>query len=590
VFLIWLLEKSMCRFLRRLGLGVADEGCRASFRISVSVAFCSLWILVSCGGGSKPPAEPTLQSISISPANGTVAAGLKQQYKAMGNYSNGTTKDLSTIVTWATSNTMIATVSFSGLVTTVKQGSVSVSATSETIIGDTSLTIGPPNLVSINVSPTNQTVYVDQFWQFVAMGNYTDGSSQNLTNVTWSSSATSIATINGTGLAMGVAPGNSTIEASSGNVNGSTTLTVTEPPLPAVTYSLGQTFASGGTNPNGLVVADFNGDGKPDIAVSNSTSNTISVFLNDGSGNFGAPILTTVQAQTNISTLGVGDFNEDGKADLVVSTTNSTIMLFGNGDGTFSQQPTLTNVGNYLQAKVVDINGDGHLDLALAASGGCSVAFGKGDGTFSSIVGLAAAEMPGLFFGLAVADFNGDGKLDIVAPDYGYSQGYLDFWAGNGNTTFANATSVNILQSGPGSVASGDFDGDGKQDVLIGFLATAEIAPGNGDGTFNFSTGLRTVYSGNFTPTSGGITVFATPLTSNGKVDAVTSDYSLGTLQIAFNEALGQAPPAPGIFSFALAPGLSVIAAGDLNGDGALDVVVINNETSQVTTVLSKTQ
>jgi FG-GAP-like repeat len=119
---------------------------------------------------------------------------------------------------------------------------------------------------------------------------------------------------------------------------------------------------------------------------------TIAVFLNDGSGNFGAPILTTVQAQTNISPLAVGDFNEDGKADLVVSTTNSAIMLFGNGDGTFSQQPTLTNVGDFSQAKVVDINGDGHLDLALAAGGGCTVAFGKGDGTFSSVVGLAAAE------------------------------------------------------------------------------------------------------------------------------------------------------------------------------------------------------
>jgi hypothetical protein len=339
---------------------------------------------VSCGGGSTPPTTPTLQSISVSPQSGTVAAGLKQQYKATGNYSNASTQDLSTGVTWATSNTALATVSSSGLVTTLKQGSVTNSATSGTITGDTSLAVGPPNLVSINVSPTDPTVYVAQFWQFVATGNYTDGSSQNLTNVTWSSSTISIATINSAGLAMGVAPGSSTIEASSANVNGSTTLTVSEPPLPAVTYSLGQTFGSGVASPEGLVVADFNGDGKPDIAVSNENANTIAVFLNDGAGNFGTPIITTVQNSTWISELAVGDFNEDGKPDLALAANGSeTFILLGNGDGTFSQQSAaLTNASSFAQARVVDLNGDGHLDLALACDGNVTVALGNGDGTF----------------------------------------------------------------------------------------------------------------------------------------------------------------------------------------------------------------
>jgi hypothetical protein len=199
--------------------------------------------------------------------------------------------------------------------------------------------------------------------------------------------------------------------------------------------------------------------------------------------------------------------------------------------------------------------------------------------------------MPGAYFSLAVADFNGDGKQDVAAVDYGYSLGTLDFWAENGNGTFANAASVSLNQTGPGSIANGDFNGDGKQDILIGFISSALIAFGNGDGTFNLSpTGFVPVYTNNLTFPTGGITVFAAPLTSDGKVDAVTSDYNVGTLQIAFNEALGQVPPAPGIFSFALSPGISVIAAGDLNGDGVLDVVVINHETSEVTTVLSKTQ
>jgi hypothetical protein len=386
--------------------------------------------------------------------------------------------------------------------------------------------------------------------------------------------------------------GTSVIQAALSGVDGSITLTVTAPVLPAVSYVLGQTFSSGGTNPQGLAVADFNGDGKPDIAVSNENSNTITVFLNDGTGKFGTPATTSVQNATWIGSIAVGDFNEDGKPDLVLAINGSdAIVLLGKGDGTFTQQPPLTNAGGFLQARVADFNGDGHQDVALAGNGGNTVLLGNGDGTFRPGIGLAAGEMPGTFLSLAVADFNGDGKPDVVAVDYGYSIGYLDFWASNGDGTFANATSASVNQSYPSSIASGDFNGDGKQDILIGYPLTAQIAFGNGDGTFNLAISkIQFVYSSNASPTNNGVYVFATPLTKNGKVDAVTADFNGGTLQIVFNGALGQLPPAPGVFSFALSPGLSVIAAGDLNGDGVLDVVVINHTTSQVTTVLSQAQ
>ena len=373
--------------------------------------------------------------------------------------------------------------------------------------------------------------------------------------------------------------------------------------VPDVTYSLGRTLPSGGARPKGVVIADFNGDGKLDVAVANFDQNTIAVFLNSGLGLFAppmtAPIITPVHLDDslglNIGSLAVGDFNEDGKPDLVVSTIaglQASIVLLGNGDGTFSQQAPIPNSFGFFHAKVVDLNGDGHQDLVFAMNGSLGVSLGNGDGTFGPMVGLPSASFPGTYFGLAVADFNGDGKLDIAATDFGSSFGFgtLVFYAGNGDGTFADPTAVTLaIASFPGSLASGDFNGDGKQDLLIGFPNIALIVFGNGDGTFNLGfDSIRFVYGGNFSGfTTDSVTVAAADLTNNGKSDAVTSDFDTGTLQIALDNAIGFTPRSPGVFSFSLAPGLADVAMGDLNGDGIPDVVVINFETSEITVIVS---
>ncbi len=369
-------------------------------------------------------------------------------------------------------------------------------------------------------------------------------------------------------------------------------------PSGTLTYALGPTLSSGGSNPQSVVVADFNGDGKPDIAVSNEGTNTIAVYLNEGSGNFKGPIITNVQISNGLGAMAVGDFNEDGKPDLVVATIagpQASIVMLGNGDGTFRQLDPIPNSFGFNQAAVADLNHDGHLDLVFGANGEIFYTLGNGDGTFNECVEFMTVDGPGGagdYEGVAVADFNGDGNPDIVGVNIynaaANQGGNVVFYAGNGNGTFQNAVGMILPATYPVSLSTADFNGNGKLDLLIGYPDVAWIADGNGDGTFQISGGITNVVYRNTTGlSSSDIFVLAADVNNDGKPDAITADYGAGVVQITLNAALGLSPPNSGIFSFTLAPGLSGIAVGDLNGDGALDVVVLNNTTNQISLILS---
>ncbi len=180
----------------------------------------------------------TLVSIGVTPAGQTNARGTSLQFTATGTYTDGSTQNLTSSVTWTSSSNTIATVSNTGLGYAANLGSVTITATSGSISGNTGFTVTGAVLVSIEVTPTNPTKAKGTTQQFTATGIYSDSTTQNLTStVTWDSSDTLISTINSSGLATAVDVGSSTITATSGSINGSTTFTVTDATLVSISVS-----------------------------------------------------------------------------------------------------------------------------------------------------------------------------------------------------------------------------------------------------------------------------------------------------------------------------------------------------------------
>ncbi len=184
----------------------------------------------------------TLQSISVTPTNPTIAKGTTQQFTATGIYSDNTTQDITSIVTWRSSATNVATISMaSGFATSASAGTTTITATdpATNISGSDTLTVTAARLVSISISPTNPGTALGTSQQFIATGTYSDNSTQDITaSVTWSSSSASTATISNAvgsnGSATPMAAGSATITATLGGLSNSTTFTVTPATLVSV--------------------------------------------------------------------------------------------------------------------------------------------------------------------------------------------------------------------------------------------------------------------------------------------------------------------------------------------------------------------
>jgi len=362
------------------------------------------------------------------------------------------------------------------------------------------------------------------------------------------------------------AAGDQTASAAIGDVNrdGKPDLVVTTlsggQPSVAVLLGTGDgTFGSASIFPGGdwslgpIALGDVNGDGKLDVIIENycingetqcGTGNAadgqVGVLLGNGDGSFQPPVFYDAGG-LGTSSVTVADVNRDGKLDIIASNwdnvngNNRIAVLLGKGDGTFLPAATYSSGGygwETGQTIVADVNRDGIPDILVAdingdhgpSDGQLGVLLGNGDGTFQSAV-VYDSGAP-LTTGLAVADLNGDGYLDVVTASctwWGCGDGAVGVLFGNGDGTFQ--TPQLYLNGGGASSAVTIFDADrdGKLDIVATSYGSIVVLLGNGDGTFTPYTSFPV------TPTAEWLT--AGDLSGDGAPDLVIPTNS-GTLAV----------------------------------------------------------
>ena len=312
-------------------------------------------------------------------------------------------------------------------------------------------------------------------------------------------------------------------------------------------------------SPQDVTTADFNGDGKLDLAVPTG-NNTISILLGNGTGTF--PTHTEYGVPGHPIAIATGDFNNDGKIDLVTVAgfLNQVSVLLGNGDGTFQAHAEYATGSHPSSVAVADVNGDGKLDLIVTDQNDNKVAvlLGNGDGTFQAHVDYASGNAPA---GVAVGDFNGDGKLDLAIA--ANTDSMVSILFGNGDGTFQGPISFPTALN-CNSVVTGDFNGDGKLDLAVGTSNKAlSVLLGNGDGTFQNHR--------DYAVGSNSVLVAAADLNADSHLDLIVANANDNTVSVLLGNPDGTFKGQSVFPTSAIVSGLTI---GDFNNNGKLDIAV----------------
>ena len=369
-----------------------------------------------------------------------------------------------------------------------------------------------------------------------------------------------------------------------------------------------------GHNPSSLVVADFNNDGIPDLAVVNTNDNSVSILLGDGTGKFlpanSSPFSTSAFLDSD-TPIGITacDFNGDGKIDLAVTTIPTGIfsglgglitghvgggvtLRIGNGDGTFSGQGPFGNPNNagtngdlptsiacgYFNTNNAQKNFVG-LAVTNLNSGNVSIFFGDGTGNFNLAPGspFSVGTQP---TAIAVADFNNDGKADLAVANT--DDGTLAILYGNGDGTFTSAANSPInVGVRPISIALADFNGDGKTDIAVANYSSSTVSVLLADPTTGAFSSVSTFPVGRHP-----FSIAAGDFNKDGRMDLIVANSTGNLVSILLGKGDG---------TFAAAQNVPVdlsphyLAVGDFNRDSAPDFAAISGSGSNISVFLNQT-
>lgn len=390
-----------------------------------------------------------------------------------------------------------------------------------------------------------------------------DGASPTLRSFMWASGRISRVTVNSPAAIAGVKP-------CAPNLTNPPTTLLTAPvalPFPG-TFSATNTTLAVGSSPRWVEIADVSADGRPDLAVANASSNSISIFLSNGSGGF--------QPQASYAT-GTGprmvvtpDLNHDGRPDLVSANFSGSISVrLGTGAGAFGASTLITSASGSNSLAVGRFDADGNDDIVVnnSSASNVSVFLGDGSGGFQPKV---LYSMGGTPYNVAVGDLNNDGHADLVAANFGLNT--VTVRLGTGLGTFGAAV-LDTVGNSPVAVALAELNGDGKLDLVTANNGnnTVSVALGNGLGGF----GPAVMYGVPAAP----ISAITKDFNGDGLIDVLVTSNAAGSVSLLANNGAGVLGT-PQTIAVGISP--AGVALGDVNGDDQPDILTANSGSASV--------
>src|SRR5215813_3413770 len=336
--------------------------------------------------------------------------------------------------------------------------------------------------------------------------------------------------------------------------------------------------------PHGMTTADLNGDGVLDLVLDDGNTSGVSVLLGNRDGSFQPFALFDCGCAFPVD-VAVADFNGDGKNDVAETSSSGVSILLGDGAGNLGTPRVLTAGVAPDRIVAADLNGDRKIDLAVTNLGSntVSIFLGRGDGTFGAANNITVGMGPD---GIAAGDFNGDGKLDLAVANSGMAEGQnrgpnantLAILLGDGNGGVSSTTFIPTEKT-PQQILLQDLNKDNKLDVLVSTLTMGDVSEllGNGDGTFQAA---RIFHAG-----TGADAMRLADFNADGKDDLLVTNGSLSNVALLFGDGTGNFGAVTSVPS-GRTP--TALATGDFNHDGKTDYITANFDSNTVSVVLGK--